>query len=329
MQSTDSVIMVQQLSALHSCTDFDYSTTSRIPARGLAETKVDASIIILTKNAGPAFVTLLERLLSQDYKGNYEIIVIDSGSTDSTVAIAENSPVKLICIEPREFHHGRTRNLGAEQAHGRVLVYITQDALPLHHDWLQSLTEDLKNPKVAMVVGRQIPWPTTKPPERFFYMYYFPERRIEIDSGAPDYYRDNMFISNVNSAIKRDVWQDFGFSEDVVLAEDKEFARRILGAGWRIIYRPDAAVYHAHDFSLRSIFRRSVHAGIALSQGVNVPRSKNWVVNRLGYFAGEVEYLVRNEESWKWLPYSAAYESSKLLGVTLGWLRAKARTGQR
>jgi len=211
----------------------------------------------------------------------------------------------------------------AKQASGRILVYITQDALPLHDNWLHKLTDDLKNPQVAMVVGRQIPWQTSKPPEKFFYSYHFPEHKIEVVPDASDYYRDNMFISNVNSAIEKDVWQQFKFSEDIVRAEDKEFAKRILHAGWKIVYQPDAVVYHAHDFSLRSIFQRSVDVGIALSQGVSVPRSRNWVVNRLGYFAREAKYIVSNEGGWKWLPYSVAYEASKLLGVAVGWLRGR------
>jgi rhamnosyltransferase len=284
---------------------------------------MDVSIIILTKNAGEGFTTLLQRLSSQNFDGNYEIIVIDSGSADGTPDIAQSYPVKLVRIKPEEFHHGRTRNLGAEQATGKVLVYITQDALPLRNNWLHKLTDDLKNPQVAMVVGRQIPWQTTKPPEKFFYSYYFPEHKIEVVRGASDYYRDNMFISNVNSAIKRDVWQQFKFSEDVVRAEDKEIAKRILLFGWKIVYQPEAVVYHAHDFGLRSIFQRSVDVGIALSQGVSVPRSKNWVINRLGYFAREAKYIVSKEEGWKWLPYSIAYEASKLLGVAVGWLKEK------
>ena len=284
---------------------------------------MDVSIIILTKNAGEGFATLLQRLFSQKFDGNYEIIVIDSGSIDGTPEIAQSFPVKIVRIKPEEFHHGGTRNLGAEQASGRILVYITQDALPLHDNWLQKLTDDFKDPQVAMAVGRQIPWQNTKPPEKFFYSYYFPEHKIEVVCDASDYYRDNMFISNVNSAIKRDVWQQFKFSEDIVMAEDKEFAKRILLAGWKIVYRPDAVLHHAHDFSLRSIFQRSVDAGIALSQKVNVPRSRNWVINRLGYFAREAKYIVNNEGGWKWLPYSVAYEASKLLGVVVGWLRGR------
>lgn len=284
---------------------------------------MDVSVIILTKNAGEGFATLLQRLSSQKFDGNYEIMAIDSGSTDGTPEIAQNFPVKIVRIKPEEFHHGRTRNLCAEQASGRILVYITQDALPLHDNWLHKLTDDLKNPQVAMVVGRQIPWPTTKPPEKFFYSYYFPEHKIEVVRDASDYYRDNMFISDVNSAIKRDVWQQFKFSEDIVRAEDKEFAKRILLAGWTIVYQPDAVVYHAHDFSLRSIFQRSGDIGIALSQGVSVPRSKNWAINRLGYFLKEARYIMANDGWWKWLPYSVAYEASKLLGAAVGWIRVR------
>jgi rhamnosyltransferase len=284
---------------------------------------MDISIVVLTKNAGDGFGTLLQRLFSQKFNGDYEVIVIDSGSTDNTVAVAQSFPVKMTRIRAEEFHHGKSRNLGAELSNGRILVYITQDALPLYDDWLQKLTEDLKDPKVAMVVGRQIPWQDAKPPEEFFYYYYFPEHRIEIISNASDYYRDNMLISNVNSAIRREVWQRFKFSEGIALGEDKELAKHVLLAGWKIIYRPDAAVYHSHDFDLWAIFRRFVSSGTVLQQGINAPRSRNWVIQRLGYFLREAWYVASGEEWWKWLPYSVLYECSKLLGIGVGWLKSK------
>lgn len=284
---------------------------------------MDISVVILTKNAGGRFGTLLQRLFSQDFSGDYEVIVIDSGSTDNTVAVAQSFPVKMAGIKAEEFHHGKTRNLGAELSSGRILVYVTQDALPLHEDWLQKLTEDLKDPKVAMVVGRQIAWQDAKPPEKFFYHYYFPEHKIEVVSNASDYYRDNMFISNVNSAIKKDIWQNVKFSENVVRGEDKEFAKRVLLAGWKIVYQPDAVLYHAHDVRLRSLFRTSSDVGAALSQGAGMPRSRNWVAERLGYFVQEARYIASGEAWWKWLPYSMLYEASKLLGLGVGWVKPK------
>ncbi len=139
-------------------------------------TQVDTSIIILTKENGANFPRLLDRIYSQQYNNSYEVIVIDSGSTDGTLEAARQYPLKLAQIKPEEFHHGGTRNFGAEVAQGKYLVYITQDALPKNNDWLQKMTDNFADPQVAMVAGRQIPWESSKPPERFFYYYYYPNQ---------------------------------------------------------------------------------------------------------------------------------------------------------
>jgi rhamnosyltransferase len=280
---------------------------------------IDASVIVLTKNAGAKFPDLLQRLYTQKFEGAYEVIVIDSGSTDGTLSLAQGFPARVTRIEPGEFHHGRTRNLGAELSNGGILVYITQDALPLNRVWLQRLTDNLNEPQVAMVVGRQIPWPATKPPEKFFYLYNFPPFKVRVSPGAADYYHDNVFISNVNSAIRKDVWQKFRFSEDVLMAEDKELAKRLLLGGWHIVYEPEAAVYHAHDFSLRSVFRRSLDYGESLRQGAaGLPRSRKSLPKRLlDYSREEIRYL-RTTGKLVWLPYCACYDTSKYAAMFLG-----------
>lgn len=292
---------------------------------------IDVSIIILTKNAGGNFKLLLEGIFSQKFDSQYEVLVIDSGSTDETLSIAREFPVKITQIKPEEFHHGKTRNLGAQLSLGSTLVYITQDALPLDNEWLQKLTDNFKDSKVAMVSGRQIPWPTTKPPEKFFYVYNFPQQKIMVTLGASDYYHDNIFISNVSSAIKKDVWGEFRFSENIVMAEDKEFAKRILSAGWAVVYEPDAAVYHAHDFSLWSAFRKSLDLGTSLRQGAaGLPKSHKSVISRvLDYFSAELRYLNATGYS-KWLPYCMIYEMSKYLGLLLGKVGlARSKRSQR
>ena len=227
---------------------------------------MDISIIILTKNGGANFPRLLERILEQRFGGSYEVIVIDSGSTDSTLEAARSQPVILKQIPPQEFHHGRTRNLGVEMARGDYIVFITQDALPLDEKWLQHLIDGFDDASVAMVVGRQIPWEHTRPPEKFFCHYNFPAFKIVVQSGA-DYYHDNVFISNVNSAFRREILLEHKFDENIVMAEDKEIAARLLKNGMTINYEPSAPVYHAHDYSLKSLFERSLDYGLALRQG--------------------------------------------------------------
>lgn len=279
---------------------------------------MDASIIILTKNGGANFPRLMERIFSQRFGGSYEVIVIDSGSTDGTPEAARSHPVILRQIPPQEFHHGRTRNLGVDMAQGDYIVFITQDALPLDDNWLQNLIDGFDSPSVAMVVGRQIPWEHTRPPEKFFYHYNFPAFKIVVQSGA-DYYHDNVFISNVNSAFPREILLEYKFDENIVMAEDKEIAARLLKNGLTINYEPSATVYHSHDYSLKSLFERSLDYGLALRQGADaLPASNMSRFRRIIQLIGcEFEYL-RTYGGWLWVPYIPVYNVSMYAGLALG-----------
>jgi rhamnosyltransferase len=280
---------------------------------------MDTSIIILTKNGGDNFPRLLDRIFSQQYNGSYQIIVIDSGSTDGTMEAARKHPLKLVEIKAEEFHHGKTRNLGADMAQGRYLVYITQDALPINNDWLQKLTDNFADPQVAMVVGRQIPWENTKPPEKFFYYYNFPDYRLVVKSEADNYYHDNVFISDANSAYSKKIWQQYKFSDTVVTAEDKEIAIRLLADGYTIIYEPDAPAYHAHDYGIKGAFEKSLDYGLSLKQGVSrLPKTNKFLSYRIfDYLRAEIRFLNKNHY-WQWVPYSMIYEISKYTGLFLG-----------
>ncbi len=282
-------------------------------------TQLDASIIILTKNGGAGFPLLLERILSQRYNGNFEVIAIDSGSTDGTLEAAGKFPVNLIQIKPEEFGHGRTRNLGADMSQGRYLVYITQDALPLNVDWLQKLTDNFSDPQVAMVTGRQVPREDTKPPEKFYYYYNFPDFRLRLEPGSQYAYHDNNFISSVNCALRRDSWAKYRFSETVVMVEDKEIASRIWAGGEVVVYDPLAVVIHSHDFSLKGIFERAVSYGVSLRQGAyKLPRSNRSRLAWAGEMMNSKFAYLRREGGWLWLPYMCLYDCSLFLGLSLG-----------
>ncbi|HJQ28034.1 MAG TPA: glycosyltransferase family A protein, partial [Rubrobacter sp.] len=114
----------------------------------------------MTLNAGPGFGELLRRLFSQKADFGYEVLVIDSGSTDATVELARSYGASVHTIDRDEFDHGATRNLGASLSRGRYVAFVVQDALPIDEEWLAAMVEDLeKDGTVAGVYGRQIPRP--------------------------------------------------------------------------------------------------------------------------------------------------------------------------
>ncbi|MCK4697209.1 MAG: glycosyltransferase, partial [Dehalococcoidia bacterium] len=210
--------------------------------------EVDVSIVIPTKNGAAYLMKTLEMIYVQSYPQPFEVIVIDSGSVDSTLDIVKRYPARLVEIRPEDFGHGKTRNLGAEFAEGTYLVFITQDAIPATDRWLFNLVRNLECPEVAGIYGRQIPWEDTNPVERFFLNTRYPAYRMvkSVKQGKID--MDTIFFSNVNSAIKKEVFQRYPLLENLIMSEDQEWAKRVLLNGYEIVYDPEAAVYHSHNF---------------------------------------------------------------------------------
>lgn len=289
------------------------------------------SIILLTYNGGPALVDTLAALYGQTLSIpgepalTFEVVAIDSGSRDQTLANLQRYPLRLHQIASADFGHGRTRNLGARLAQGDWLVYLSQDAVPAHDRWLLNLTRHLREPAIAAAFGRQLPPAGVGPIETFFLEQTYPPRafRHAPTGAAPGATPalGRIFFSNVNAAIKRSVWATCPFPEDLVMSEDQAFARAALAAGYGIAYDPEAAVLHGHRYSLRQLFRRNFDSGYSL-RGI---AGDGWAaVARLGaaYVWRELLYLAR-QGRWTTMPYAILYELVKSAGFALG------RGGQR
>ncbi|MEM3486339.1 MAG: glycosyltransferase, partial [Candidatus Methanomethyliaceae archaeon] len=109
------------------------------------------SVVIPTKNAGPEFEFLLRGLREQKGLNDLEVIVVDSGSKDETLAIAKSYGAKVIEIPPEDFSHSHSRNIGAENASGKYLFFTVQDALLPSSTFLFNLLQVKRsNPIVAV-----------------------------------------------------------------------------------------------------------------------------------------------------------------------------------
>ncbi len=220
------------------------------------------SAVIPVKDGERYLQELLDALARE---GVNEILLIDSGSRDHSLAIARAAGVRVLEIEPGEFGHGRTRNLGAGQTTGDLICFLTQDATPLP-GWLDAYRAAFAlDPKVGAAYGPHLPRRDTSPMiarelEEFFAGFApgdagSPEG--EAGSARPAVQRagDPTFLSNVNACYTRACWEQVGF-RDVPYSEDQAFGADMLAAGWLKVYAPDAGVLHAHDYGPLEFMRR-------------------------------------------------------------------------
>lgn len=282
--------------------------------------EIDVSFILLTKNGGSRLQHLMESLKNQKFQGNIEVIAVDSGSTDDTIKILEEYNAKIFQIKPEEFHHSKTRNFGAEKSKGKVLIYLTQDALPVDDCLLINLLKPLSDGDVAVVYGKQTANLDAKKVDDFFYSYFYPEKRKilkkELVKDSRKFYIENVFVSDVCSAIKREVWEKIRFDDDVPMAEDKDFALKVLKEGYEIVYEPKANVYHSHDYSLSSLFKRRFKDGAAFAS-IALKGEGNFINKGLNYFLEQIKYFIRNKY-YLHLPHALIYNFVYFAGFFLG-----------
>lgn len=280
------------------------------------------SVVIPVKNGGSDLVRCLAGIRSQDVDDAVEIVVVDSGSEDDSVAVAHQNAAVVQEIPAQEFAHGAARNLGAARACGELLVFISQDAYPVDAAWLARLTSPLRgSSRLAGVYGRQLAHEGATPPERYFLDFlYGPRARRQTALGAHRLSMDTTLFSNVNAAIPRATWERFPFVEDIVMSEDQEWSRRVLLEGYEIAYEPAAAVRHSHNYTLMGAFRRFFDSGASSSRAYMTGHAHSARVLRaaaIRYAKGEVAWLWRTGQR-RWLPYAALYESTKMLGLLAG-----------
>lgn len=288
------------------------------------------SVVFLTKNAGGEFKSVLEALFGQRTSFSFEVIAIDSGSTDGTWELLEKYPIRRIRIKPNEFMHGRTRNYAMRQAKGKIVVFLVQDALPVGKKWLETLVKPLLHKtnkshksnksygKIAGVTGRQLPPQNLPLPQEYFVRHaHTKTERPRIQSDVPTHFGPGkIWFSNVDSAISRKAWNEVRFP-DVVMSEDQAWTLAVLKKGWSLVYEPKAEVIHGHALGLWPLFKRNVDSGASFSAlGTSVPsigsgNNWRWLVDELKFGWGK--------SGFSGAAYVIIYELTRFLGFQIGY----------
>jgi rhamnosyltransferase len=234
---------------------------------------VKISIIILVKNGGATLEEVLGGVFSQKIEDEFEVVAIDSGSTDNSKEILARGPVRVVEIPPSAFNHGETRNLGARLSKGEYLVYLTQDATPFDARWLERLVSPLKEDR--MVAGA---FSSHRPREDCHLM----EKRqilqtvltsgktvrVNTAIGNPEYERNRypfIWFSDTSSCLRKEAWENFPFRK-LEFAEDQDWAQRVLEGGYKTVYVPDSIVIHSHNYRPIKNFRRNFEHARAMKE---------------------------------------------------------------
>ncbi|MCA9319462.1 MAG: glycosyltransferase family 2 protein [Planctomycetes bacterium] len=240
------------------------------------------SVFIPTYNGGPLFERVLDRLFAQRVDFEFEVVCIDSGSTDGTLEVLRRHPVRLTEIPNSEFNHGLTRNRGAHEARGEILVLTVQDAVPHGDDWLATLVSNFDDPEVAGAYCHQIPHQGCGPflRDRLRSWVKGEGEPIVKQIHSPmefwlleplDRWRLIAF-DNVCSAVRRDlVTRELPFVRRQ-FGEDITWARSAVLGGYKVVMDPRCAVEHSHDNSIWYEFRRAYldHANIHSLTGLQL-----------------------------------------------------------
>jgi len=216
------------------------------------------SIIIRTLNEGRYLDDVLKTIHDQRYPVTLlEVLIVDSGSTDDTLAIAERHGCKILNILREDFSFGRSLNLGCDAARGEILVFISGHCVPVDGNWLSSLVAPFRDSYLAITYGRQMGGPETKFSEQALFEKYFP---AESDGG----HQAPFFCNNANAALRKSVWAAIRFDESLTGLEDMHLAKRSISQGGKVSYIPTACVYHYHHEKWRQVKRRYEREAIAL-----------------------------------------------------------------
>lgn len=221
------------------------------------------SVIIPTFNAGRQFPNVICALAKGVLKPSM-ILVIDSGSTDSTVETAGKHGCKVMKVKPDNFDHGTTRNLAVSNVQTEFIVFLTQDATPADKHMIEELIKPLQaDPDIAVCYGRQLPHTNAHPLERFARRFnYPPQSALKTKNDIETLGLKTFFCSNSCSAVRRCLFDKLGgFKNNVLVNEDMLFAAGAILQGYSVYYSASAKVYHSHPYSLRRISKRYFNIG--------------------------------------------------------------------
>jgi rhamnosyltransferase len=277
------------------------------------------SIIIPTYNAKKYAKRLVESL--KKYPQEFELIIIDSSSTDGSAEFFQQEADLFLQIKKDEFDHGGTRTKALQQASGEYVLFCTQDALICADDTIEKLLNFMqKDPKLALVYARQIPYESSSLfGKHLRYFNYGTTSYVRSLEQKEQYGLKTAFVSNSFALYKKKPLLEIGgFDSHLIVGEDTHAAARLLQQGYKIGYDASACVKHSHSYTLWQEFQRYFDIGVFHT-------TNKWLLEEFGkaegegmrYIKSEFQFLL-NQKAYGKIPEFFVRNFLKFIGYKLG-----------
>lgn len=216
------------------------------------------TLVMMVRDPGDRELQALELVKKQVYPGEVTLQVIDSSrhpEQASSKRFAQGVD-RWVSIPTESFSYGGTRQLGVELAQTPLVAFLSVDAHPVGHGWLQALVRPLVAGEAEASYGRQRS-PVPDPEREATYAFLYPDRPlIKSAHTVGELGVRGFHMSSVGSAFRTDVICSVGFPRDIPTFEDVAVVKRLFEAGYRVAYVPDAVVLHAHEMDWVSTWAR-------------------------------------------------------------------------
>ena len=267
----------------------------------VSEPPIEVTVAIPVRNGGELLVRALDAIASQSTPRRYEVIALDSGSTDGSLEALHAHGVRVIEIPTASFDWGRARERLFEEARGEFVVHLSQDAVPAGPDWLENILAPFEDAQVAVSCGSSIP-----DPERAFPQFQWERNGYHYFTREITKYREKYGrgLSFANTAVRRSVWEEVRIDPQAT-GEDFQFQTKLHGTAWRIAFPDDAPALHHHNYTVQAVYRRCRNEGLALrgmgcayhegdlvADLLSVPKNLQWLREmRRGSLRNAAEWL--------------------------------------
>lgn len=279
-------------------------------------------VVIPTYNGGKKFYQVAEMLKQQVGITPNDVLIIDSSSSDQTVQVARNAGFRVQIINKKDFGHGKTRRMAAEQSIAEYIVFMTQDAIPASNDSIIQLCKPLmENQNIGVTYGRQLPTHEAGAIGNHARLFNYPAHsQMKTKADIPVLGIKTIFCSDSFAAYNRESLINIGNFMDVNFGEDTLVAAKYIDAGYVVYYNSTVCVYHAHRLSLLNEMKRYIVIGEFHKKYKMVFDSYRKVsMEGFSFIKSELIYLLK-EKRIVLIPYALIRNILKLVGYKYGMM---------